>query len=312
MLTILLTILLHINQIDYSAALLFESDSTKQEVVGELLTTSYDPTFTIVRPLPPFQKSLFSQPDVAVSARSGIVIDLMSGKVLWEKDADMVLPIASLTKLMTALVFLETKPDFGLEVTIEKDDNSNIPGSRLYVQPGEKMTVNDLFYTSLVGSVNNAMKALVRSTGLPEDEFIARMNKKASEMGLESTTFYEVTGLDPENTSTVLEYSTVASYAFRNDTIHKALVTDEYTFETIDKKIIHRIRNTNQLLGDGDLNVIGAKTGYLDEAGYTFVCEASEDGNRVIVVLFRSNSSQSRFSESKELLRWSFENYVWM
>ncbi|MFA5135159.1 MAG: serine hydrolase [Patescibacteria group bacterium] len=309
---LLLTILLHINQIDYSEAVLYSSDAMQSRIVQMLLTETYDPPFTVRRALPPAQVSELDCPDAAISAHSGVVLDVDSGKILWQKDAEEALPIASLTKLMTALVFLETNPDFSAEITIEASDNVDVPGSKLHVQPGERVTVGDLFYTSLVGSANNATKALARSTGLPEEQFITRMNALARDMGLEHTIFYEVTGLDPQNTSTVLEYSFLANYAFRNETIKRTLATREYTFETIDKKIIHRIKNTNQLLNDGELELIGAKTGYLDEAGYTFVCEASENGHRTIVVLFRSSSSESRFIEAKALLQWSFDNFVWI
>ena len=174
------------------------------------------------------------------------------------------------------------------------------------------MTVRDLFYSSLVGSANNATKALARSTGLSEVDFIQRMNDKARSLGLANTKFYEVTGLDPDNHSTVHEYVRIARMAFSNSAIMEALTTQEYTFETIDKKIQHLIRNTNQLLQDSDLTLIGAKTGYLDEARFTFACQAERDGHEIFVVLFGSHSSAARFAEAKEIIQWSYNNNTWI
>ena len=235
----------------------------------------------------------------------------MSGGVLRENNSDNQMSIASLTKLMTALIFLETNTEFSKEVTIEENDNSDIEGSHKYIQTGETMTVEDVFYTSLVGSSNNATKALARSTGLSEEDFITRMNKKAVDLGLLNTTFEEVTGLSPNNKSTVSDYAKIAGYAFRNLTIAEALNRSEYTFTTTTNRS-HRISNTNKLLSDNELQLVGAKTGYIDEAGYTFVCQAKEDGNKIMVVLFNSNSSQSRFDEAKTLINWVFDNYRWL
>ena len=312
MLTFLLITLLHIHNIDYPAILHEQSPEDKQYVISQLFDSNYQPPYRINRSLPPLLKSPFGHPRINITAQSAVVIDAASGQILWQRNPDLVLPMASLTKLMTAIIFLETNPDFSKEVTIEENDNSDVEGSRLYVQPGEKMTVGDLFYTSLVGSANNATKALARSTELTEEEFIQRMNDRAKMLGLENTVFREVTGLDPENKSTALEYSRLAQYAFRHARIQEALNKDEYFFETIDKKISHRIRNTNELLTETELNLIGAKTGYLDEAGYTFVCQSEKKGLGVIVTLFKSSSSQARFSEAKELLNWAYQNYIWL
>jgi len=311
MLTLLLALFLNILQIDYSPSVLQQPVSTQQKIISHFFHNQYQPPYKIFRSLPPISRSPLVKPPILLTAKSAVVIDIMSGQVLYEKNTDFVLPIASLTKLMTAMVFLETNSDFSQEITIEDGDNNNVEGSRLYVLPGERMTVGDLFYASLVGSANNATKALARSTGLSEDDFLKRMNGKADNLGLTNTVFYDVTGLDPNNTSTVYEYSRVASYAFHNSLIKEALQRPEYVFTTLEKKISHRIHSTNQLLSDPELDLIGAKTGYIDEAGYTFVCQAVEDDHEVMAVLFKSSSSQARFAETKALIKWAFGNYSW-
>lgn len=311
MLTFLLAAILSIHQIDYSPSVLLQPVNQQEEIVSHFFNHQYQPPYKIYRSLPPISRSPFVKPATLLTAKSTIMIDVMSGQVLYGKNTDLVLPIASLTKLMTALIFLETNPDFSQEITIEESDNSRVEGSRLYVVPGEKMTVGDLFYSSLVGSANNATKALARSTGLSEDDFLKKMNAKVEDLGLTKTVFFDVTGLSPDNTSTVYEYSRIANYAFRNSLIKDAVQRSEYTFETIEKKILHRIRSTNQLLTDPELNLIGAKTGYIDEAGYTFVYQSLQDGHEVMVVIFKSISSQARFAETKALIQWAFNNFNW-
>lgn len=308
----LLIFLLSFNHFDYHPDLLNKNDAVKLEIATQLINNEQSPLFKVYRPLPPVKNSLFLSPAINITAHSGILIDKMSGAILWQKNAEEVSSIASLTKLMTAIIFLETSPDLEKEYTMTKDDEKGVTGSRLEVKAGEKLKVKDLFYVSLVGSANNATKALVHSTGISEDDFVKKMNERVKQLGLKNTKFNDVTGLDPENKSTAAEYVKIANYAFQNSQIKEAVNLPEYTFETIEKKIKHVIKNTNQLLPDPDLHLIGAKTGYLDEAGYTFVCEAEINGHDILVILFGSESGNIRFQEAKALFDWAFINYTWL
>ncbi|XOU94549.1 MAG: D-alanyl-D-alanine carboxypeptidase family protein [Candidatus Kerfeldbacteria bacterium] len=311
MLGYLLVVLLQLNDIDHNFDAMNLDPAVQQAIIKNLESSDYQTPYQINHYLPPLKNSDLLQTKRVISASSYMVIDSMSGSVLKQSSSTDKMPIASLTKLMTAIIFLEAGIDFSNEITIEASDNSNISGSHQYIQAGETMTVGDLFYTSLVGSSNNATKALARSTGLDESDFVARMNKKATDLGLLDTSFEEVTGLSPNNTSTVSDYAKIAGHAFKNLTIAEALNRSEYTFKTTTNRY-HRISNTNKLLSDNDLQFVGAKTGYIDEAGYTFVCQAIEDGNKIMVVLFNSDSSQSRFDEVKTLINWAFDNYRWL
>ncbi|MDD5040309.1 MAG: serine hydrolase [Patescibacteria group bacterium] len=288
------------------------SSTESIQLTETLLKTEYQPPYRILRTIPPVRINPLGNPSRRITAHSAVVLDAKSGATLWEHHGSEILPIASLTKLVTAIVFLEQNIPLDTEVTIADEDTTDVEGSTLKVKTGEVVTVRDLLYSSLVGSANNATKALARSTGLTAEQFIARMNAVVQRLGLQSTSFSDVTGLDPRNVSTVTEYARIARYAFQNNLITSILSTDEYSFETVDKHISHRIRNTNVLLGDADLGLVGAKTGYLDEAGYTFACEAMKGGNNVIVVLFRSASSDERFAEAKELIGWAFQSYRWL
>lgn len=312
MMTFLLTFLLALYHIDFSPDLWQPPVNRQYALVAELLNSPYQSPYRIYRAVPPIRQSPFVYPASSITAASAVVLDGMSGTQLWQRNPNLVLPIASLTKLTTALVFLDTQPDFSKEVTYEKSDDAESDGGTLLIRPGETLTVGDLFYSSLIGSANNATKAMVRSTGLSADEFVQRMNDKVNRLGLRQTTFHEVTGLDPTNTSTVLEYGKLASYAFRQPVIREALNRPEYVFSTINTRKPHRIRNTDKLLSDTELHLIGAKTGYLDEAGYTFGAEAEENGHYVVVVLFKCATAADRFSEAKVLTQWAYRNFIWL
>jgi len=313
MLEVLLFLVLSVHNLDYPDNIFSYDEPSKHEIIQDLLEyDKQDSFYSIYNKLPPIRQTDLSAPKEIITAQSAVVVDIMSGKVLWQREPDAPASIASLTKLMTALVFLDTNPDFNQEIEIIPEDSQNIEGSRLYMSAGEKLTVGDLFYVSLIGSANNSTKALARSTGLSSDDFLGKMNSKAQQMGLLSTIFHDVTGLDPNNKSSALDYSRLAAYAFRNSMIRDALNRTEYVFKTIDKEIRHRITNTNKLLNDNELSLVGAKTGYLDEAKYTFVSQFEIGDHQVIITLLGSLTSSARFSETKSLINWVSDNYLWL
>jgi D-alanyl-D-alanine carboxypeptidase len=246
---------------------------------------------------------------ILTTAKGHIVIDAQTGKILLEKKANEKLPLASITKLMTVLVFLDTNPDWEKEVVITKDD-ARI-GSWLDVWPGESLKIKDLFYSALIGSNNNAIAALVRSTGLSEEEFVGRMNTKAGELGLANASFSDPTGLEAENVASAGDIAELLDRALKNEKIKEALESDAYEFRTINTKSFHRIKNTDKLLGSY-LKVVGGKTGYTVEAGFNLAIEVAGDkGQEIIVVVLGSRSSEDRFQEAKGLAAWAFENYFW-
>ncbi len=310
MLGLLFALLIHIQHIDMPGKLLFSPVNSLAREVSALMHRQTINAHNAYQSLPPLRDSVWVRPRRIVTAEAGIVTDSMSGEVLWSKQPDAVLPIASLTKLVTAMVFLETNTNFDTEIVIEGVDNSNVPGSRFYVQPGEIVLVRDLFFSSLVGSANNATKALARSTGLAEQAFIQRMNEMVDKMGLANTVFYDVTGLNPDNVSTVYEYSVIARRAFQYEKINEALQVPVYEFSTVDQKRHYRITNTNSLLADTELDIIGGKTGYLHEAGFTYACQTAGQQSTV-VVLFHSIGSDARFAEAKALVTWAQQAYFW-
>jgi D-alanyl-D-alanine carboxypeptidase len=236
-----------------------------------------------------------------LTAESYMVIDSTTGNVLMQKDIQKVWTPASLTKLITALVVLDKNPRLQGNVTIKKIDE--VGGARIVTKPGVSYKVKDLFFAMLVASANNATNALARSTGLSSEEFVGKMNEKAKVLGALSTTFIEPTGISEKNLSTVEDYAKIARSAFANQSILLAAKTAEYSFRsTNNKRYLHKIKNTNKLLKDAEMEIIAGKTGYLDESKYNFTALVKDQFNQsAIIVLFGAKDSSAQFRETKQL-----------
>lgn len=259
------------------------------------------------RPTPPRLVTAAS-PAIELTAESGIAVDGATGAVLWEKDADTPRPIASITKLMTALVFLDHNPGWDAPVTVTAADQSE--GGVQFFPVGETVTVRDLFYVALTRSVNSAADALARSTGLSPAEFTAAMNAKALELGMTQSVFIEPTGLHTRNVATARDVARLAQAAFAVPAIANATMMDTYTTST------GRVAESTDWLLSSVLNqppyqIMGGKTGYLVEAGYCFTAAVERSGQTVFSVVLGSSGIETRFTDSEKILRWIFENYQW-
>ncbi len=241
----------------------------------------------------------------AIVSKAAIAINEKTGAILYVKNKDMRLPMASLTKIMTATVFLEMNIPWDKVVTYQAQDNAI--GSKLYVNVGDTMTVKDLYYTSLVGSANNATNALVRSTGLSRADFVNRMNAKASAWGLTNTHFADVTGLDPANVTTVGDYAVLATRALKDFRLLQGTTTHSYSFTTINTGVAHTIVNKDKMV-DSSWYISGTKTGYLDEALYCLMTKARKDklsSPDVITVVLGSGSDAQRYAETNALIQYA-------
>lgn len=249
-----------------------------------------------------------SSPDLpSITSESAIVVDKETNQVLYEKNADEIRSIASLTKLMNALVFLDNNPGWDQVVELQSDDMTI--GAKLYASVGETLTVKDLFYTMLIGSANNAARALARSTGLSEADFVSKMNEKARVIGMNNTTFTDPTGLDVTNKSTVRDLILLSNKALSYFLISQVTTSPAYNFSMTNTGRYHHIKNTNLLVQESDLYLIGGKTGYLDEAGYCLMTRAKNSQGREITAILLGNPSMWRNSVSNEtesLIKWGF------
>lgn len=258
------------------------------------------------RPEPPKKRVEDAGPNL--SSNAGLMFDRSSGTVLWQKEANVVMPIASLTKLMTAIVVLEQGPNWEQPHVMRRDENDR-GGAKLHVAEGDSVRQIDLFYASLVGSANNATLALARSTGLSDEAFVAEMNRKAKALGLTHTRFVDPTGLDPLNVSNARELAILARAAFRLPEIADATTRLNHELRSVARDEYHHLQTTNELLKAGDLSLTGSKTGYLDEAGYCLISQVELGSRELIVVLLGAKSHLQRFQETRELLGWASENF---
>jgi len=244
---------------------------------------------------------------VKISAVSAAVMDKRTGVILWQKNANEQRSIASITKLMTALVFLDNNPGWTTEIIMEEDDEIN--GGTNHILRGELVTVENLFYTSLIASDNNATRALARSTGLSEEQFISKMNAKAKELSLNNTQFVDLTGLKDGNKSTALEVLSLAKIAFSNTHIRDAVSSSVYSFTAISGDN-HKINSTNKLF-NSFLEIEAGKTGYINASGYCLVSEVAQDDNHIITVVLGSDTHDGRFQDLKILSSWIFDTFSW-
>jgi len=250
---------------------------------------------------------------IVTTARAALVFDEATGSILFEKDSREKLSLASLTKLMTALVFLETNPDWDRKINLNKADEKE--GGIFYARAPEEVKIKDLFNMMLVGSVNNAAMAITRSTGMGEDEFVAKMNEKAKALNLEDTFFVDPTGLLTGNMGTAYDVAKMLSYALENDKIKEAVLRKRYVFSPGRSQKVYYVKSTDELLwsflNESPYEIVGGKTGYIEEAGYNLAVEFEKDEHKIIVVVLGSATAGNRFQEVKGLTVWAFENYNW-
>lgn len=250
---------------------------------------------------------------VETSSRAALVVDWRTGTSLFEKNADAAYPIASITKLMTALVVMDHGVDLDAPVEFTGDDLRD--GGIAYVAPGERVTVRDLMHISLIASGNGATVAFAKSTGLSLEEFARRMNALAAEMGMQNAHFVEPTGLDPRNQASARDVAVLIKAALENDLIRDVVQHEHYGFTTA-SGTQRNIHSTDALLSSQlarpPYGFLGGKTGYLPEAGYCFAAAAKNDtGDRVIAVALGAPAIDTRFREVKDMIYWAFDAYEW-
>lgn len=236
-----------------------------------------------------------------------IAIDMDTRTVLFEKNPDEQLPIASLTKLMTALIIMEEE-QLNSEVTISPNAAYEA-GSQAYLQVGETYNVRDLLLALLIPSGNDAAVALAEFNAESEENFVKKMNDRALKMGLRNTHFANPNGLDhPDNYSSARDVSIISRKLLQYDFIREVVKLRQRDITTINGEHSHTLYSTNQILG-GYLNVKGLKTGKTLAAGECLSTIADgPDGHEVLTIVI---GSSDRFTETKILLDWIYRAYTW-
>jgi D-alanyl-D-alanine endopeptidase (penicillin-binding protein 7) len=200
-------------------------------------------------------------PDVRAAA--AIIYNPANGQVLWEENSQNKRSIASITKVMTAAVFLEQSPDLTQDVIVEKNDVRG--ANHTYLHTNDRVTLDDLLHLTLIASDNAAARVLARTSPEGPDAFVARMNEKALELGLDNTTYADPSGLDPSNMSSAYDMARLIAFAASDDRIGAIMRMPFYTFRA--RRGPLTVHSTNRLVMKGDVDVRGGKTGFISSAG---------------------------------------------
>lgn len=239
-----------------------------------------------------------------LTARGVMVVDFPSAVRILEKNSDTRLPLASTTKIMTALVALEY---------FRLDDILTVPkfideGQDIKLVEGERINVESLLYALLVASANDAAETLSASYPGGHAAFVAQMNKKTESLSLRNTHFINPAGIDEDGQyASAFDLVLLSKHALQNPVFAKIVATSKITIQSVDKKMVHQLTNINQLLGR-IAGVKGVKTGWTLNAGECLVTFIERNGQKILIVLL---GSQDRFGETEKLINWVFGNFEW-
>ena len=241
-----------------------------------------------------------------LNVKSALLVNFDNGEVVYAKNPDLVRSIASITKLVSAMVLLDNGVDLQKTEKITKQDAYRSSKSRLSV--GFELTVYDLLHASLMNSDNRATRALARATCGTQEAFVREMNAKVKELGLENTIFYEPTGLDSRNVSTATEVAKILQYAYQYDLIREITSTRRYNVKIQNRKNTHRQMANTNLLIHSPYKVMSGKTGYIRAADYCLCTMIrNKDGKKLTLVVLGAPGDRTRFREARKLANWGFK-----
>lgn len=244
--------------------------------------------------------------NLSLNSKHAIVYDRTSKTVIWGKDEAKEVPMASTTKIMTAIVMLENVSNLKEEIIVCKKA-AGIGGSRLGLKTNDKITYEDLLYGLLLCSGNDAATQIAISVGGSVEGFAEMMNSKAEELGLEHSHFVTPHGLDSsDHYTTAYELAVMADYALNIEEFAKIVSKKNYTVAI--NGYPKNITNTNELLGYLE-GVYGVKTGFTNGAGRCLVTSVSRNGFDIIVVVLGADTKKLRTSDSIKLIEYTYKNY---
>lgn len=245
------------------------------------------------------------------NAKSGILVEASTGEILYEKNKDEKVSIASLTKMAAQIIILENIENGNLkwdEIITASSNAASMGGTQIWLTAGEKISVEDLFKGMSMASANDATVALAERIAGTESAFVKLMNDKVKELGLKNTVFKNSTGLDEEgHYSTAYDLSVIARELLNHDEILRfSSVYEDYIRKDTPNKFW--LVNTNKLVRFYE-GADGLKTGFTDAAGYTMAVTAKRDDMRLIAIVLGEDVSKTRNDETTELLDYGFNNY---
>ena len=243
-----------------------------------------------------------TQDPLSLRSSVALVLDQNSSEVLFEKNANVALPIASITKLMTGLIVVEANQNLNEVLTITNDDVDRQKYSSSRLPVGARMTRNDLLHIALMSSENRAASALGRNYPGGINGFVAAMNAKARELGMNDTHYVDSSGLSSRNVSSARDLARLVAYAHRQPLLRQYSTDPNWVVE--DRGRPMRYNNTNYLVALPDWNIGLQKTGFINEAGRCLVMQAMIQGRNVIMVFLDSKGKMSRTADAGRMRRW--------
>ena len=240
---------------------------------------------------------------LSLRSAAAIVQDAETGEVLYDKNANTVVPIASISKLMTAMVLLDAGVDLRQDVTISTADMDTLRGTHSRLKPGARLNRDELLRLALMSSENRAAAALARTTfagGLPS--FLQAMNHKAQMLGMSDTHFDDPTGLSNGNVSSAEDLVKLVRAAHRYELIRKYTTTAGHEVEVDGRQLAYR--NTNRLVSNHRWDIGLSKTGFTNDAGRCLVLQARLAERQVIIVLLDSWGKLSRIGDANRIKSW--------
>lgn len=245
-------------------------------------------------------KRAYDQPDVKSTAL--LVVNEDDSTVLLSKNADVAVPIASITKLMTALVVLDAKQSLEDEITVTSDDRSIDRGAASRLAVGTTLSRGDLMHLALMASENRAAHALGRSYPGGMDAFLKAANVKAKALGMTQSHFADPTGLSSDNVASPADLSRLVIAASHNSTIRSYSTDDEHEVSVGKYKVA--FRNTNNLVRNKGWDIVVSKTGYTEAAGRCLVMKTVVNDRPVVIVLMNSFGKYTRVADAARIRRW--------
>lgn len=242
-----------------------------------------------------------------VKSTSALVLDQAGQRILYAKNIDWVVPIASITKLMTALVVLDSGLPLDEPIKISKDDRDGLKGTRSRLSVGMSVSREDLLRIALMASENRAAAALSRAYPGGTDAFVAAMNRKAAELGMWRSRFVDGTGLSSGNVSNAQDLARLVGAAYRHPLIREYTTDSEYTVRLANGRKM-RFTNSNRLVRNSGWDIGLSKTGYISEAGRCLVMQAHIAATPVIIVLLDSWGHLTRIGDANRIKKWMESN----
>ena len=238
-----------------------------------------------------------------LSSQAALIMNNRTGEIRYQKNINRVMPIASISKLMAAMVVLDGKQNMNEQVTITESEIDRLKGTSSRLSIGTTLTRSELLHLGLMSSENRAIHALGRTYPGGISAFVSAMNAKAASLGMSNTRFYEPTGLDSRNVSTASDLSKLVSAASDYPVIRRDSVSNSGSVYTSTGRQ-QNYKNSNALVREGSWNIDLQKTGYIRESGRSMVVKARINNQPITIVLLNSPSSSTRVNDARQIESW--------